>query len=145
MCQEFPEKQEQERHLSTRLLYSWKEDNDVKLLTWEMEPPWIKEGLSAGLVVGISGGGEGMFGGRLGLLNVTRTPSGILWTSWLGAGWRTGENIKKNNKNYSLGLNHFTVRNKKGAQQQVNNKVKHLLPQATFTFIFYQYCKNRCL
>ncbi len=65
-------------------------------LTWEMEPPWMKEGLSVGLVVGMSGGGEGMLGGRLGLLNVTRTPSGILWTSWLGEGWRTGGNMKKN-------------------------------------------------
>lgn len=50
-----------------------------------MEPPWIKEGLSVGLVVGISGGGEGMLGGRLVLLNVT----GIVWSSWLGAEWRT--------------------------------------------------------
>lgn len=58
----------------------------------------MKEGLSVGLVVGMSGGGEGMLGGRLGLLNVTRTPSGILWTSWLGAGWRTGGNIKKDKK-----------------------------------------------
>lgn len=32
----------------------------------------MKEGLSVGLVVGMSGGGEGMLGGRLGL-NVTRT------------------------------------------------------------------------
>lgn len=71
-----------------------------------MEPPWMKEGLSVGLVVGMSGGGEGMLGGRLGLLNVTRTPSAILWTSWFGAGWRTGGNTKdKNNKNNIWGLN----------------------------------------
>lgn len=50
----------------------------------------MKEGLSVGLVVGMSGGGEGMLGGRLGRLNVTRTPSGMVWTSWLAAGWRTG-------------------------------------------------------
>ncbi len=66
--------------------------------TWEMEPPWMKEGLSVGLVVGMSGGGEGMLGGRLGLLNVTRTPSGILWTSWLEAGWRTGGNLEKKSR-----------------------------------------------
>lgn len=48
-----------------------------------MEPPCKKEGLSVGLAVGMSGGGEGMFGGRLGLLIVIRTPSGIPWTSWL--------------------------------------------------------------
>lgn len=53
-----------------------------------MDPPWIKEGLSVGLVVGISGGGEGMLGGRLVLLKVT----GILWTSWLGPEWRTERN-----------------------------------------------------
>lgn len=54
--------------------------------TWEMDPPWMKEGLSVGLVVGMSGGGEGMLAGRLGRLNVTRTPSGIPWTSWLETG-----------------------------------------------------------
>lgn len=63
-------------------------------LTWEMEPPWMKEGLSVGFVVGMSGGGEGMLGGRLGLLNVTRTPSGIPGTNWLEEGWRTGGNIE---------------------------------------------------
>lgn len=57
--------------------------------TWEMDPPWMNEGLSVGLVVGMSGGGEGMLAGRLGRLNVTRTPSGIPWTSWLETGWRT--------------------------------------------------------
>lgn len=62
----------------------------------------MKEGLSVGLVVGMSGGGEGMLGGRLGLLNVTRTPSGILWTSWLGAGWRTGENMGEQKKKRQL-------------------------------------------
>lgn len=56
----------------------------------------MKEGLSMGFVVGMRGGGEGMLGGRLGLLNVTRTPSCMLWTSWLEAGWRT---VGKNNKN----------------------------------------------
>lgn len=49
----------------------------------------MKEGLSVGLVVGISGGGEGMLGGRLVLLNVTG-----IWTSWLGAGWRTKRDKK---------------------------------------------------
>lgn len=49
----------------------------------------MKEGLSVGLVVGMSGGGEGMLAGRLGRLNVTRTPS---WTSWLETGWRTASN-----------------------------------------------------
>lgn len=54
----------------------------------------MKEGLSVGFVVGMSGGGEGMLGGRLGLLNVTRTPSGIPWTNWVGEGWRTSRNIE---------------------------------------------------
>lgn len=49
----------------------------------------MKEGLSVGFVVGMSGGGEGMLAGRLGRLNVTLTPSGIPWTSWLETGWRT--------------------------------------------------------
>lgn len=75
----------------------------------------MKEGLSVGLVVGMSGGGEGMLEGRLGLHNVTRTPSCILWTSWLGAGWRTGGNIKKKKKqeqrNNIWGLDTFTVTN----------------------------------
>lgn len=52
----------------------------------------MKEGLSVGLVVGMSGGGEGMLAGRLGRLNVTRTPSDIPWTSWLETGWRTASN-----------------------------------------------------
>lgn len=55
----------------------------------------MKEGLSVGLVVGMSGGGEGMFGGRP-CLYVTRTPSGILWTSWLGAEWKTKKKRKEN-------------------------------------------------
>lgn len=54
-----------------------------------------------GLVVGISGGGEGMLGGRLVLLNVT----GILWTSWLGPEWRTERNGEKK----SSGFKYFTV------------------------------------
>lgn len=45
----------------------------------------MKEGLSVGLVVGMSGGGEGMLGGRM-VLNVMRPPSGIFWTSWVVAG-----------------------------------------------------------
>lgn len=67
----------------------------------------MKEGLSVGLVVGMSGGGEGMLEGRLGLHNVTRTPSCILWTSWLGAGWRTGGNIKKKEQQ----TQHLGIRN----------------------------------
>lgn len=73
----------------------------------------MKEGLSVGLVVGMSGGGEGMLGGRLGLLNVTLTPSGILWTSWLGAGWRTVGNIENKNKNNIWGLKTLTIKNLK--------------------------------
>lgn len=73
----------------------------------------MKEGLSVGLVVGMSGGGEGMLEGRLGLHNVTRTPSCILWISWLGAGWRTGGNVKRNksNRNNTCGSDTFTVTN----------------------------------
>lgn len=65
-------------------------------LTWEMEPPWMKEGLSVGLLVGMSGGGEGMLGGRLCLLNGRRTPSFMLCTSWVGLGWRTGREMNRN-------------------------------------------------
>lgn len=65
--------------------------------TWEMDPPWMKEGLSVVFVVGMSGGGEGMLAGRLGRLKVTLTPSGIPWTSWLETGWRTANNIEQEN------------------------------------------------
>lgn len=61
----------------------------------------MKDGLSVGLVVGMRGGGEGMLGGRLGLLKAIRAPSGRLWISWLGAGWRTEENIRRGGKKRS--------------------------------------------
>lgn len=57
----------------------------------------MKEGLSVGFVVGMSGGGEGMLAGRLGRLKVTLTPSGIPWTSWLETGWRIASNIEQEN------------------------------------------------
>lgn len=53
-----------------------------------MDPPWMKVGLSEGLDVGMSGGGDGMLGG-LWRANGTRIPSGRFWTTWLGAGCRT--------------------------------------------------------
>lgn len=54
---------------------AWSHSEQLQSLTREMEPPWMKEGLSVGLLVGMSGGGEGMLGGRVVRLNVTRTPS----------------------------------------------------------------------
>lgn len=57
----------------------------------------MKEGLSVGFVVGMSGGGEGMLAGRLGRLNVTLTPSGIPWTSWLETGCRTANKRERQN------------------------------------------------
>ena len=71
----------------------------------------MKEGLSVGLVVGMSGGGEGMLGGLLGLLNVTRTPSFILWTSWLGAGWRTEGDMRKEKENLTCLIINILVLN----------------------------------
>lgn len=63
----------------------------------------MKEGLSVGFVVGMRGGGEGS---RLLLLNVTRTASGIVETSWLEAGWRTGGYTKKTqSSSYIWGTN----------------------------------------
>lgn len=47
--------------------------------TWDMEPPWKKACLSVGLEVGMSGGGDGMLGGRC-RGNAMRTPSGRFWT-----------------------------------------------------------------
>ena len=67
-------------------------------LTWEMEPPWMKEGLSVCLEVGMRGGGAGMLGGRL-CLNDTRTASGMSWAVWLGVGCRTTERGRERESN----------------------------------------------
>lgn len=54
----------------------------------------MKVGLSEGLDVGMSGGGDGMLGG-LWRANGTRIPSGRFWTIGLGVGCRTAGNNRR--------------------------------------------------